>query len=300
MDIRFLDSLIIVIEKGSIAEAARMQSITPAAVSQRIQALEREFNCQLLSRLGHKAKPTEACLNIISRAKKLIDDSKALMSGIDTSGLSGTFRIGAISTALTTIIPKALIKLGELAPKTKLNIKPGTSASLFEAMLNEQLDAAIIVKPNNVIPKYFTCQTIRVEPLGLLSKNKINGSMKNAIENNPYIRYDPFSWGGQLAEKYIRDQQIIKNSMCDLDALETITILVSEGLGVSLVPYWNDEFLIEPKTESPRRTKLYFRSIEEPKYHRELVLITSRHTHRPQLIKMFSELVIKSKNLYLK
>jgi DNA-binding transcriptional LysR family regulator len=43
MDIRFLESLIAVVETGSIAGAARLQYLTAAAVSQRIQALEKEI-----------------------------------------------------------------------------------------------------------------------------------------------------------------------------------------------------------------------------------------------------------------
>ncbi|WP_305417582.1 LysR family transcriptional regulator [Photobacterium leiognathi] len=43
MDTRFLETLITVVEQGSIAAAAREQLLTPAAVSQRIQSLEREF-----------------------------------------------------------------------------------------------------------------------------------------------------------------------------------------------------------------------------------------------------------------
>ena len=36
MDSRFLESLVAVVEEGSIAAAARAQGITPAAISQRI------------------------------------------------------------------------------------------------------------------------------------------------------------------------------------------------------------------------------------------------------------------------
>ncbi|MFL6719014.1 MAG: LysR family transcriptional regulator, partial [Burkholderiaceae bacterium] len=52
MDTRFLESLVTVVEQGSIAEAARRLNLTPAAITQRIQALERELGTALLMRSG--------------------------------------------------------------------------------------------------------------------------------------------------------------------------------------------------------------------------------------------------------
>ena len=43
MDIRYLESLITIVELGSIARAAHAQNLTPAAVGQRIHAIEKNF-----------------------------------------------------------------------------------------------------------------------------------------------------------------------------------------------------------------------------------------------------------------
>lgn len=72
MDTRFLESLVAVVETGSIASAARLQNLTATAVSQRIPALEVEFDTPLLSRSAHSARPTEACLNLLPRAQTLL------------------------------------------------------------------------------------------------------------------------------------------------------------------------------------------------------------------------------------
>lgn len=88
MDIRFLESLIAVVETGSIAGAARKQWLTAAAVSQRIKALEQELECSLLYRSAHSAKPTEACYNLLPRARKLVQDVQGLKDDIDHTGLS--------------------------------------------------------------------------------------------------------------------------------------------------------------------------------------------------------------------
>ncbi|MCS5514961.1 LysR family transcriptional regulator [Pseudomonas qingdaonensis] len=59
---RFLKSLVAVVETGSIAAAARRENRTAAAISQRVQALERTLGCTLLLRTAHAIRPrTSAC-----------------------------------------------------------------------------------------------------------------------------------------------------------------------------------------------------------------------------------------------
>ncbi|MEX3902197.1 LysR family transcriptional regulator, partial [Paraburkholderia sp. BR14319] len=52
MDTGFLSNLLLVVESGSMAEAARRVGVTPAAIAQQIQALERELGVALVMRAG--------------------------------------------------------------------------------------------------------------------------------------------------------------------------------------------------------------------------------------------------------
>ena len=276
MDTRFIESLIAVVESGSIAAAARVQGLTAAAVSQRIQALERDIGCELLSRTAHAAKPTEACLNLIPRAHKLVREAEALKGDIDVSGLTGTLRIGAISTALTGLLPSALCKLSEVAPHVKLHITPGTSQTLYDAFQSETLDAAILVDPPFDLPSTIEVDTLRKEPLLFLSKMGNNRPVQETFETEPYICYDAGSWGGRIAARYLADNGIHPDTLCELDALEAIYILVAKGMGVTLVPDWAG---LKPVQKQINTTP-----IEDDRYLRKLVLITPRQPHRPKII----------------
>jgi DNA-binding transcriptional LysR family regulator len=56
MDTGFLESFVIVAEKGSMAEAARRLNLTPAAVAQQLGALEQEIgNALVVARRAHRA-----------------------------------------------------------------------------------------------------------------------------------------------------------------------------------------------------------------------------------------------------
>lgn len=246
MDSRYLSSLIAVIEQGSIADAARRLGITAAAVSQRIQVLERELNTTLLSRVGHTAKPTEAASAMLTRARRIVREVELLSADIDENGLSGQIRIGAISTVLTGILPAALLSLHQSAPDVTPVIVPGTSSSLYDALVKEELDVAIVVMPPFDIAKRYKIIPLINEELILLSDKPLTCSVHEALNTQPYISYDQHSWGGRLGQKYIDDNKLQPRLLLELDAIETISLLVKEGMGISLLPRWEGLMSLVP------------------------------------------------------
>lgn len=234
----YLSSLIAAIECGSIAEAARQQGITAAALSQRIQVLERELNAPLLNRIGHSARPTDAALAILPRARRIVREVEMLSGDIHANALSGTLKIGAISTALTGLLPSALVTLHRDAPNIMPQIVPGTSSMLYASLEREEIDVAIIVQPPFDIPKRYRWQALHSEELTLIANTSFAGSVKDILTSQPYISYDPNSWGGRLAHQYLNDNNLTPRQLIELDGLEAISLLVKEGMGVSLVPRW--------------------------------------------------------------
>jgi DNA-binding transcriptional LysR family regulator len=276
MDIRYLESLISVAEAGSIAGAARAQNLTPAAVGQRIAILEKHFGAVLLNRDTHKAIPTEACLNLLPKARQIVSDFNHMSVDIETSGLAGKFHLGAISTALTGILPGTIRQLAQVAPKLVLQIKPGTSNSLFSDLVERKIDAAIIALPPYSLPRSYAVELLRVEPLVLLSCNASGNSARDKLEQNPYICYDAQSWGGLKAFQYLKDRKIRIEPFYELDALEAIEKLVLQGMGVSLVPQWAGLDL--------DRVALDVEIIDNQRYCRKVVLVTSRESARQPVI----------------
>ncbi len=276
MDIRYLESLISVAETGSIAGAARVQNLTPAAVGQRIAILEKHFGATLLNRNTHKAIPTETCLNLLPKARRIVSEFNRMSSEIEASGLAGKFNLGAISTALTGILPGTIRQLAQVAPKLVLQIKPGTSNSLFSDLSERRIDAAIIALPPYALPRSFTVETLRIEPLVLLSRNPHGNNAREKLEQNPYICYDAQSWGGLKALQYLKDRKIRIEPFYELDALEAIEKLVLQGMGVSLVPQWAGLDLDRPGLDAE--------IIDNQRYCRKVVLMTMNDNARQPVI----------------
>jgi len=239
LDTRFLESLIAVVESGSIAAAARLQNLTPAAVGQRVRALENEVGQSLLSRSGHKAHPTEACLKLLARARVLVQESRLLKSDLDPTGMSGPLCLGSISTGLTDFVPGVVRQIAQTAPDADLSVIPGTSSHLYDLLLDDAIDGAITVAPPFGLPKSVQCHVIARQRLILVSADHAGQPPADLIGEKPLIVYDKHSWGGLVAWNWISRQKAPIRVLCELDSLETIAILVEQGLGIAVVPEWS-------------------------------------------------------------
>ncbi|WP_435667703.1 LysR family transcriptional regulator [Maritalea sp.] len=267
LDIRFLESLIAVVENGSIAGAARLQNLTAAAVSQRIRTLEAELDVQLLIREGHAARPTGACHRLLPRAKMLVANTAALKSDIDISGLSGSFRLGAISTALIDFIPSAVRIIEQKAPNADLKIMPGSSSSLFSQLEQRQLDAAIIVRPSFELSKTMSVEHFCSQPFVSIGK---------LSPEQPLVVYDRQSWGGKIAWQWISANLPAHRILCELDSLETIATLVDQQLGAAIIPAWRGLTIQHPDLET--------NNLKNPPANRELVLVSNKDFALPLLM----------------
>lgn len=273
MDVRFLRSLVAVIEAGSIAAAARRENRTAAAISQRIKALERTLGCTLLMRSAHGACASDQCLLLLPKIQAVIEQARELQEDLSQDGLSGEIKIGAISTALTGVLPEAIERMALSAPRLRLKITPGDSRSLYERLLTQELDAVILVRPPFQPPKALTATLLRVEPLILIAPTEWGTrTLEALLREQSLILYDARSWGGQIAQRYLEDQSFDPQVLCELDALETIAILVAQGMGVSLVPQWAgmscSGLSVLPVDDAPR-------------YARDLVVMHSSTPRRP-------------------
>ena len=239
MNIRFLESFVAVAECGSIAEASRRLNLTPAALAQRLRALEDELGHQLVSRAGRTVRPTASGLVVLRQARALIEGVRDLKAIAANGEPAGRLRLGATATAMTGLLPDILAGLRPLYPRIEFFLQPDLSVNLYHAVLSGTLDAAVIVRPHFQLPKSMQWLTLRREPLVLIAPDGMALDDPHAvITQQPFIRYDRNQWGGQIVDRYLRQSGLVVREWLELDALEAIAALVCRGLGVAVVPDW--------------------------------------------------------------
>jgi DNA-binding transcriptional LysR family regulator len=239
MDTKFLETFICVIESGSIAEAARRSNISAAAIAQRIQSLEAEIGSPLFSRFGRTVIPTEAAGAILGRARELVREARDLRAIARGKHAGGELRLGATSSTMTGVVPGALALLERKNLNINVRLVLGNSDELYAKVAANQLDAAFVAESRTGVPKSCGWCVLREEPLVLLAPMGLKVPDPNdTLRSRPFIRYDRSSAGGRLADSYLKKYKIHPKERFELYGLHAIAVMVSHGLGVSIVPDW--------------------------------------------------------------
>lgn len=207
MDTRFLETFLLVVERGSLAEAARILNVTPAAVAQRINALEAEIGHALIQRNGRTVRPTLNAAAIVEQAREILSQVKDLRAIAALDRPVGKLRLGAISSVVTGMLPSVLRRFVPQFPGIELHIVPGSSSHLYSMLHDGALDAAFIVEPPFSFPKTFEWKTIRTERMIVIapSDEPLDDPLE-ILRTNLFIRYDRNHWGGRLADAYMARQ----------------------------------------------------------------------------------------------
>lgn len=277
METRFLESFIVFTECRSLVEASRKLSLTPAALSLRFKALEDEVGYPLLSRVGRIVRPTAAGLRLAEQSRGVIQGIRDLRTLGDGPELEGELRLGVASSGVAGVLCNLLLDIADMYPKLELIITKGNSSSLYGSLLEDRIDAALMFQPLFEVPKGLDWSAIHSERYIVIAPGSFGG--RNALDllgSEPFIRYDHRLWSGQIASRYLDSKGIVPRERLELDGLEAIAVLVSRGLGVSLVPDWSTpwpEGLDLSKLELPDDRPMRTMGMMWPRASRRLPLV---------------------------
>jgi DNA-binding transcriptional LysR family regulator len=146
LDVRRMQLLRDLARLGTIAAVAQAQFCTPSAISQQLSALEREAGLPLIRRCGRGVELTAAGLELADRAGPvlaLLEEAEAALATI-RGELTGELRVGAFPTAVRSVLPAALVRLGSEYPRLELHLTELDPAAVPDALRSEALDVALV------------------------------------------------------------------------------------------------------------------------------------------------------------
>ncbi|MFH8736647.1 MULTISPECIES: LysR family transcriptional regulator [unclassified Streptomyces] len=146
MEIRTMRAFVTVVEEGGLSAAARRLHISQPALSQTMNALERELGVQLLVRSTTGVEATDAGMTLLGEARGVLarhDQALAAMT-VHTAPGAATLRLGIPLELPSDLLSKALADLAEAYPATRVQARHlSTSAQLAE-LKSHDLDLGLL------------------------------------------------------------------------------------------------------------------------------------------------------------
>jgi DNA-binding transcriptional LysR family regulator len=138
-----------VVEMGSILGASNELHMSQPAVSKSIQELESQFLQPLFVRSKRGVKLTEFGQLLGRHAQTMLAEVRLLADDVNAwrSGISGSVIVGTLIAASAQLLPKAIVRMRELAPNVVLQVRVGSNDALFPELARGQLDLVVGLLP---------------------------------------------------------------------------------------------------------------------------------------------------------
>lgn len=235
--IRELKTFLSVVRHGTFARAGAQVGLTQSAVSAQIQRLEDELGFALFDRTGRSARLNAAGRRTVERAEELLTAYARLADQGPAAEDRGLLRIGAIASAQTALLVRAIVPFRERAPGWRVRVIPGVSLNLLAQVDSGEVDGAVLIRPPFALPAELTWRALVHEPFVLLVPRALRHEQARVLlRREPFVRYDRNSFGGRIVDRWLRKVRLSVHDVIELDELQAIVELVGCGVGVALVP----------------------------------------------------------------
>jgi|SRR5579872_4610117 len=239
--VRQLRTFLAVVEMGNISTAARSLNLTQPAASQQLRELERLLRVRLLERAAGKVQPTAAGMALLEparRAQAAIDDAVAAVAA-HRKGESGRVRLGTGATACIYLLPSILSAVKGRMPGLEIVIATGNSAGMARHVETGELDIALVTLPVTR-RRSLSVTRLMTDPLVALLPTDMArdapGLSATQVARLPLILYETGGTTRAIIDAWFRRAGVAPAPIMQLDSIETIKVLVSGGLGASIMP----------------------------------------------------------------
>lgn len=169
MNSKHLYYLSVILEKGSMAKAAKSLSITQPTLTRAMATLEMQAGTQLFSRSRHGVKAT-AVGEALAREGRLIELSTERALQFVSKyriGLDRELRIGVGPVLSLTIFSKVLSQLSHEMPRCSLNVEIAKPSELYDGLLDDRYDIILAPPVSSRDPDGLTRELICKDEYGI-------------------------------------------------------------------------------------------------------------------------------------
>ncbi|HEY0722051.1 MAG TPA: LysR family transcriptional regulator [Gammaproteobacteria bacterium] len=242
MDINTLQAFLAVAETTSFSQAAERLFLTQPAISKRIAALEESLGAKLFDRIGRQVALTEAGRALLPRAQRILAELEDSQRAIANLGgqVSGRLTFGTSHHIGLHRLPPILRLYTERYPEVKLDIRFMDSEEACKAVEHGDLELGIVTLPQHPSPA-LTVHKVWDDPLTIVAAaghplTKKRSLTPADLADYPAILPAPGTYTREVLELALQPYGLELRAALSTNYLETIKMLVSVGLGWSVLP----------------------------------------------------------------
>lgn len=261
-----------VIELGTFSAAAERLQLSQPAVSLQVRQLERRLGLRLIERVGKRATPTPAGLELLEHARRIEAAVSSALDGMaaHASGALGRLRIGTGATACIYLLPPVLRDLRRRFPSLEITVRTGNTREVLKALEENTLDLGLVTLP--APGRMFEVTPILDDAfvaIAAADDQRLPATVTPAaLAELPVVLYEAGGNTRRVVDEWFAAAGVGLTPVMDLGSVEAIKELVGAGLGYAVLP----EIAVR---DGGRRARIVSRPLS-PKLNRKLALVLRR------------------------
>ena len=256
-----LRALETVAELASFTGAARRLNLSQSAVSVQIRELEDRCGVRLIERLGKKAYATAAGREVIERARRISRETDAITASMRRfrEGWIGRVHMGAALTALMYLLPPVLKKLRADHPGIDLFISNAPTTAMVDSVLQNEMDIGLVTLP--VAESRLIVTPLHLELMVAILPASTPDIPEEVTPEYAAEQFLVLEFGAvsTLIKDWLSVRTLAPQSAMIVSAIEAVKVVVSAGIGMSVVPAMSvvqrsDDIVVRPLNPPLTRT----------------------------------------------
>ncbi len=254
MNTRFLETFVTLAKLHSFRATAAALHATPAAISQRIKALEDELQTALVDRESREFRLTPNGEYLLGYAKSVVEAARRLQAAASgDSKIRGRLRLGVIETVVHSWLPNYMRRLAADYPQLEVELTADVSVVLQRRLIADELDLIIRVEgsdESNVVCNALANYPVHwVARAGLLSHTR--GSLARQVLQHPILTFGRGTAPHRALEDIVaklagvHGVPLSETRITGSPSIAVIVQLVRDGFGVAAIPRLFVDKLIE-------------------------------------------------------
>lgn len=239
--LRQLRFLIALAEELNFSRAAEICHVTQPTLSAGLKELEDRLGVLLVERTKRSVIMTPIGAEIAERARRMLRDADEIeaLAEAQRDPLAGDLRLGAIPTIGPFLIPRALPRIRESFPDLRLYLREEITDSLVAGLAEGRLDVVLLAQPFDLgemeTAELFEDGYHLATPSGgsVLNKAAVHGE---DLEGARLLLLEKGHCLQRHALSAFPERDIQQDESFSATSLGTLVSMVSEGLGVTLLP----------------------------------------------------------------
>lgn len=236
-----LRTFLSILDCGTITAGAKQIHLSLAAASERLQSLEEAVGVRLFDRTKRGVCPTPAGLMLAQHARSMLLNLEQLRLDLIpfAKGMRGRIRLLCNTSALTEFLPEAIGAFLSEHPDIDIDIEEMWSRQIAQAIRDRRADVGILSDSGDMTG--LETRLLRSDRLVMICAKGHPLARQRRVSfletlNSPFVGLVEDS----ALHKYLNDRATRLGRTIHyrvrLKSLESVCRLVSEGVGVSVVP----------------------------------------------------------------